>query len=57
MVKKTNEMFLISLDQNLVPLCWREMLKLQRLLGDKRHCQVEVVIPQLEKSNKGRLES
>lgn len=38
-----------SLCQNLVPLGWREMLKLQRLLGNKRHRQVEVVIPQLEK--------
>lgn len=38
----------LSLGQNLVPLGWREMLKLQRLLGNKRHRQVEVVIPQLD---------
>lgn len=46
-------MAFLSLGQNLVPLGWREMLKLQRLLGNKRHRQVEVVIPQLEKE-KGR---
>lgn len=38
----------LSLGQNLVPLGWREVLKLQRLLGNKRHRQVEVVIPQLD---------
>lgn len=41
-------MLVFSLDQNLVPLGWREMLKLQRFLSNKRHCQVEVVIPQLK---------
>ncbi len=45
-------MALLSLGQNLVPLGWREMLKLQRLLGNKRHRQVEVVIPQLDKDEK-----
>lgn len=35
----------LSLGQNLVPLGWREMLKLQRLLGNKRDRQVEVVVP------------
>lgn len=42
-------MTLDSLGQNLVPLGWREMLELQRLLGNERNCQVEEVIPQLDK--------
>lgn len=39
---------LLSLGKDLVPLGWREMLKLQRLLGNKCYRQVEVVIPQLD---------
>lgn len=42
---KLNYAALLSLGQNLVPFSWREILKLQRLLGNKCHCQVEVVIP------------
>lgn len=50
-------MFVLSLDQNLVPFGWREMLKLQRLLSNKCHRQVEVVIPELWRQRKQRKSS
>lgn len=38
---------MISLVQNLVPLFLGEGLQLQRLVGEERHGQVEVFVPEL----------
>lgn len=39
----------ISLVEDLVPLLLREVLQLQRLVGDQGHRQVEVVVPELQR--------
>lgn len=33
--------------QDFVVLSVRELLQLQRVLGDKSHCQMKIVVPQL----------
>ena len=38
---------MISLVQNLIPFLLRERFQLQCLVGEERHSQMKVVIPQL----------